>query len=53
MNAYPLLLVKAPINIFIRVDFPAPFYPNKETISPFLSSKDTPLNANILLLYVF
>ncbi len=41
----PLDFPKAPIKILIRVDFPAPFYPNNPTIYPFLSSIDIPLSA--------
>jgi hypothetical protein len=50
---YPFVLDKAPISILIRVDFPAPFYPNRPTIYPFFICIDTPLNANTLFEYVF
>jgi hypothetical protein len=34
-----------PVNIFISVDFPAPFSPINACTSPALSEKSTPLNA--------
>ena len=49
INAYPLDLARAPISILINVDFPAPFYPSRATISPFLSYAVTPFSAKILL----
>lgn len=49
MLTSPLERDRAPINIFISVDLPAPFYPSNETISPRFNSTDTPLRAWTLL----
>lgn len=46
MMASPPDFVSAPMRMLMRVDFPAPFYPNSPTIYPFLSYTDTPESAN-------
>lgn len=45
MLTSPLDRDNAPISMLINVDFPAPFYPSKDTIYPLFNSTDTPLNA--------
>lgn len=45
IKTFPWLEDNAPIIIFINVDFPAPFYPNNDIISPFFILNDTPFKA--------
>jgi hypothetical protein len=42
---FPLSGVTAPVQVLIKVDFPAPFSPTKAWTSPFLTSRDTPERA--------
>lgn len=50
IKTYPFVIERAPIKMLISVDFPAPFYPKSETISPSFNDRETPLTANVYLL---
>lgn len=45
IKTLPWLDDKAPTIILINVDFPAPFYPSSDMISPLFIPKDTPFKA--------
>ena len=51
VNDFPLITISpcvgviAPLHVFIRVDFPAPFSPTRARISPLLTSRETSFKA--------